>query len=204
MSLSIVVFSMKNDLKIAIIAEDSTDCEAVKEIVHRVRDNKTTTKPWDPRGCSHLRRKLERQLNLLYQQGCNAFILIHDLDRNPANGSLNDEEKLRKDLEKLVAKSKLPANQPYIICIPIEELEAWFWSDPKVIAYVGQGKGKPKTNPHLVCKPKEELIKLSIDEKRKPRYSTNMNADLAKILDLELCSDRCPSFKQLVNFLESL
>jgi Domain of unknown function (DUF4276) len=90
------------------------------------------------------------------------------------------------------------------ICIPVEELEAWFWSDPDVVRYVGQGKGEAKVNPHLIIKPKEELIKLSLGANKRPRYSTNMNVELAEILNLELCATRCPSFKNLLNFLKTL
>jgi hypothetical protein len=53
------------------------------------------------------------------QAGCNAFIIVHDLDRNPENNSLNDESELRRKLE----SSSSVVNNKYI-CIPIEEMEA--------------------------------------------------------------------------------
>jgi hypothetical protein len=73
-----------------------------------------------------------------------------------------------------------------------------------VVKYVGRGKGNAHPNPHLIIKPKEKLIQLSIGENRKPRYSTNMNVELAEKLNLELCATRCPSFKNLLDFLQSL
>jgi hypothetical protein len=110
---------------IGVIAEDKTDCEAIREIVHRVLGEKTQTKKWASKGCHHLRRKLSAQMMALSNEGCNAFIIVHDLDRNPANGSLNDEAKLRTNLEKSITNfGKIEKH----ICIPIEELEAWFWS----------------------------------------------------------------------------
>jgi Domain of unknown function (DUF4276) len=127
------------------------------------------------------------------------FIIVHDLDRNPENDALNDEVKLRKTLE---ASSSDVTNK--CICIPIEEIEAWFWSDKEVVHHIGQGKGNARANPHLISQPKEKLIELSKGENRKPRYSTNMNVELAEMLDLEICADRCPSFKDLVEFLKSL
>jgi Domain of unknown function (DUF4276) len=186
---------------IALIAEDDTDCDTVRKIVHRVLGTNTRTKTWASKGCSTLKRKLSAKLKAMSNDGCNAFIIIHDLDRNPQNNSLNDEAKLRKTLEEAASEVKSINKH---ICIPIEELEAWFWSDPDVIKYVGRGKGEAKLNPHLIIKPKEQLIKLSTGENRKPRYSTNMNVELAEMLNLELCSDRCPSFKNLLNFLQSL
>jgi hypothetical protein len=194
------VFSM-NKLRIAVIAEDDTDCDAIKNIIRRVLDENVSTKKWASKGCGILKQKLSAKLSSLARDGCNAFIVVHDLDRNPENGMLNDEAQLRRELEKLASNINRSARH---ICIPIEELEAWFWSDPKVIEYIGKGKGKASANPHSLAKPKEELIKLSRDEKRRPRYSTNMNAELAEKLDLELCAQRCESFRGLKQFLESL
>jgi Domain of unknown function (DUF4276) len=188
-----------SDCFIAVITEDRTDFEVVRKIVHRVLDLNIKTKNWSSKGCGKLKRKLEANLLQMAKAGCNAFIVVHDLDRNPENDSLNDESELRKKLE---SSSSVVTNK--CICIPIEEMEAWFWSDPEVVKAVGRGKGTAQQNPHLLKQPKEALIKLSIGENRKPRYSTNMNVELAEILDLEICADRCPSFKDLVEFLKSL
>lgn len=186
---------------IALIAEDDTDCEAVQKIIHRVLGKETKTKKWASKGCSTLKKKLAPKLQAMSEEGCNVFVIIHDLDRDPQNNSLNDEAKLRKTLD--AAVSEIQSNNKHI-CIPVEELEAWFWSDPEVVKYIGQGNGKAHLNPHMIAKPKEELIKLSRDERRRPRYSTNMNVKLAEMLNLEHCSDRCPSFKYLLKFLKSL
>lgn len=190
-------------LKIGLIVEDDTDYEAVREIVHRVLGGNTGLKKWSPSsgGCSMLRRKLPATINTLLNKGCNAFIIVHDLDRNPANGSLKDEATLRTDLEKLIAK--FDKIKKYI-CIPIEELEAWFWSDPTVIQDLGGQKAKAHPNPESIIKPKEKLIELSKGKNRKTRYSTNENSRLAKMLDLDICSQRCPSFKKLREFLDKL
>ena len=190
-----------SNLKIALIAEDNTDCEAIRIIVHRVLGAEVTTKKWASKGCSSLTKKLRAKLKLLSSEGCNIFIVVHDLDRNPQNGSLNNEQALRSKLEEL--SSEIESLKKHI-CIPIEELEAWFWSDPEVIKYLGGEKGKAHPNPHEIKSPKEKLIELSVGENRKPRYSTNMNVELAERLNLNICSDRCASFKNLLNFLRSL
>jgi hypothetical protein len=190
-----------SNLKIALIAEDNTDCEAIRIIVHRVLGAEVTTKKWASKGCSSLTKKLRAKLKLLSTEGCNIFIVVHDLDRNPQNGSLNNEQALRSKLEEL--SSEIESLKKHI-CIPIEELEAWFWSDPEVIKYLGGEKGKAHPNPHEIKSPKEKLIELSVGENRKPRYSTNMNVELAERLNLNICSNRCASFKNLLNFLRSL
>ncbi|KHG39400.1 MULTISPECIES: DUF4276 family protein [Aphanizomenon] len=190
-----------SNLKIALIAEDNTDCEAIRTIVHRVLGAEVTTKKWASKGCSSLTKKLRAKLKLLSSEGCNIFIVVHDLDRNPQNGSLNNEQALRSKLEEL--SSEIESLKKHI-CIPIEELEAWFWSDPEVIKYLGGEKGKAHPNPHEIKSPKEKLIELSVGENRKPRYSTNMNVELAERLNLNICSNRCASFKNLLNFLRSL
>jgi len=190
-----------SNLKIALIAEDNTDCEAIRTIVHRVLGAEVTTKKWASKGCSSLTKKLRAKLKLLSTEGCNIFIVVHDLDRNPQNGSLNNEQALRSKLEEL--SSEIESLKKHI-CIPIEELEAWFWSDPEVIKYLGGEKGKAHPNPHEIKSPKEKLIELSVGENRKPRYSTNMNVELAERLNLNICSNRCASFKNLLNFLRSL
>lgn len=184
---------------IALIAEDDTDCETIQVIVRRVLGDRTPTRKWASKGCSTLKGKLSAKLSALSAQGCNAFVVIHDLDRNPRNNTLNDESKLRKTLESL--SSKLSNTH---ICIPIEELEAWFWSDPNVVEDVGRGQGKASVNPHEIQKPKEKLMALSKGANRKPRYSTNDNPRLAQLLNLDLCQQRCPAFKRLVIFLQNL
>ena len=186
---------------IAVIAEDETDCNTIKKVIHRVLGEDIKIKPWASKGCSALKRKLTAQMKELSRRGCNAFVIIHDLDRNPQTGSLNDEHKLRKDLESKILEARLIEKNH--ICIPIEELEAWFWSDPELVKYIGQ-KGKAHPNPHQIKSPKEELMDLSKGENRKPRYSTNMNPELADKLNFELCSTRCLSFRNLLDFLRSL
>jgi Domain of unknown function (DUF4276) len=190
---------MTDNCLIAVITEDETDYKVVRKIIHRVLDENIKTKKWSSKGCGKLKRKLEAHLLEMSKAGYNTFIIVHDLDRNPENNSPNDESELRKKLE---SSSSVVTNKH--ICIPIEEMEAWFWSDPEVIKHIGKGKGSAKPNPHLISQPKEKLIELSKGENRKPRYSNNMNVELAEMLDLEICADRCPSFKDLVEFLKSL
>lgn len=79
-------------------------------------------------------------MKLLAREGCAAVIVVHDLDRNPHNGELNDEPALRRALEEI----EVPSTLTRLICIPVEELEAWFWADPEVLALVRPGTKGPR------------------------------------------------------------
>jgi hypothetical protein len=188
-----------SNIKIGLITEDDTDWDAVRGIIHRVLDSNVTIKKWTSGG-SVAKKKLSRELKVLFNKGCNVFIVVQDLDRSP-NGSLKDEDTLRSELEPLFSVVNSFSKH---ICIPIEELEAWFWSDSKIIKEIGGEKCKANPNPHQIKSPKEALKKLSIGKNGKPSYGTNRNAELAKKLDMVECSKYCPSFRELVKFLRSL
>lgn len=111
---------MMSNIKIALIAEDDTDCDAIRKIVHRVLGEDVTTKKWASKGCNTLKKKLTSKIKLLSNEGCSIFIIVHDLDRNPQNDSLNNEPVLRSKLESL--SSGVESFNKHI-CIPIEELE---------------------------------------------------------------------------------
>lgn len=188
-------------LRIGVLTEDETDSAALGVLIRRIaKETSNLSVGIDPRhgrGCSHLRRKAESNLKELARQGCAGVVLLHDLDRNPSNGELNDERELRCRLEEI----EVPRGLQRLVCIPVEELEAWFWADPSVVQEVGRGKGQAHATPHAIKKPKEKLMSLSIGANRKPRYSTNDNVRLADKLDLDLCALRCPSFHSLKEFV---
>jgi hypothetical protein len=183
---------------VGVVAEDETDYKAIRVIIKRVAGNSVGTRKRIGNGCSRIRAKAGVWLNQLAEEGCAHAIVLHDLDRNPLNQALNDEATLRADLHKACQGSSIR----HLICIPIEELEAWFWSDPGVVKHVGRGTGAASASPHKVVSPKEELMRLSRGANKKPRYSTNDNEELAEMLDISLCRSRCISFDQLVGFLE--
>jgi hypothetical protein len=58
-----------SDCVIALIAEDDTDCDTIRKIVHRVLGKQTKTKKWSSGGCSKLRRKLAANLSTLTKAG---------------------------------------------------------------------------------------------------------------------------------------
>jgi hypothetical protein len=194
-----------SQLSIGVLAEDATDCAAIATLIRRIAPEASIGieryAGKGGKGCSHLRRKAEARLKDAARRGCAAAIVLHDLDRNPSNGELNDEGALRQ--QKLEALA-VPAGLQRLVCIPVEELEAWFWADPAVVREVGRGRGEAHPTPHSSKRPKEALARLSIGANRKPRYSTNDNAKLAERLDLALCARRCSSFRALNDFIERI
>jgi len=187
-------------LRIGLIAEDRTDCDTVAVLIRRIAEVQLGIDKYSAGGCGMLRRKAERWLAMIADEGGDAAVVIHDLDRNPNNNELNDEVALRRRL----AEISVPSGLKQLICVPVEELEAWFWADPAVIERVGRGKGKASASPHSIARPKEQLQRLSAEVSGKPRYNTNHNEELARALDLERCARLCPSFCELREFVRGL
>ncbi len=199
---------MKPSFRIGVLAEDQTDCSAIAELIKRIAYAAAGITPgiktYSSKGCARLRRKAERHLMLMVDEGCRAAVLVHDLDRNSANDQLNDERALRRDLAAIETPSEIAGR--FLICIPIEEIEAWFWSDEATVqkATKGNPKAKAHHSPHRIAKPKEQFERLSRHKTGRTQYDSNENVELAKILDLRTCANRCPSFQQLCAFVETL
>ena len=108
------------ELTLGVIAEDDNDCEVIRVLVRRifeargVRPGTWRLERRCDQGCSRLKRKAERWLVDLALRGCTAAVVVHDLDRNPHNGDLNDEAALRREL----AAIPVPAGLRRMVCIP--------------------------------------------------------------------------------------
>ncbi len=194
------------DIALGVLAEDDNDCKTIRVLVRRIFEERGIAPgawklhPRAAQGCAKLRHKTEPWLAELAERGCTAAILLHDLDRNPLNGDLNDEPSLRRDLSAI----PVPKGLQRLVCIPVEEIEAWFFASENILTKLG-GKGqKAHPSPHLIARPKEKLIALSRGENRRPRYSQNDNFKLAEELDLIECAKRCPAFGALRNFVLAL
>lgn len=190
-----------SSLRIGIVAEDETDCDALEILVRKISGASSVgIERRFGNGCSRLKRKLRPWLGELERRGCAAVVVVHDLDRHPVTKQLNDERALRVDLEAV----QTPASMIRHICIPREELEAWFWSDINVLRYVARDTGYCKEchQPELLPCPKEALMKLSRSSGGRARYSTNENRKLAELLNVDVCARKCPAFAELRMFLE--
>jgi hypothetical protein len=194
------------ELMLGVLAEDDNDCEVIRVLIRRifeargVRSGAWRLQKRAGKGCSKLKRKTARWLVELAEAGCTAAIIIDDLDRNPLNGSLNDEAALAREL----AAIPVPHGLPRLVCIPVEEVEAWFFSSEQALERACGKPQKALASPHLVAKPKETLIRMSRGANKKPRYSENENHKLAEVLDLTECKKRCRAFAELYNFASEL
>lgn len=182
-------------MKFAVLAEDRTDAEAITVVIRRHRERcglkPAKVKVWAGKGCARLRKKAEARIKHYQRKGIHRVVVVHDLDREK-------ETDLRQQLSACAVPSKMSRH----ICIPREELEAWFWADGQILRKLSRGKvceGLPE--PWRKESPKEALIKLSRNEHRIPRYSTAENGALAEDLDLDLCASRCPEFADLLEFV---
>jgi len=180
-----------------VIGEDETDCAAIRVLIKRLSGPKTRVERRYGGGCAEIFRKASAWMFELAKAGCARVILLHDLDRDPRNSQLNDETELRRRLSAIA----YPRSIERLICVPVEELEAWFWSDPGVLAKVARREVAASPNPHAIARPKEKLSALSRSASGAARYSTADNKDLAETLDLRLCASRCAAFHALAEFV---
>jgi hypothetical protein len=193
-------------IRIGLVTEDETDANAVGILVQRIARSAQATAPglnkyWG-KGCARIRKKAEAKMAEMADSGCGAVIIVHDLDRNPQNQQLNDESARRAELEQI----PVPRGLLRHICIPVEELEAWFWADETTVKLATHGNehARAHPSPHLIPKPKERFEQLSRGANGKSRYNTNKNPDLAQMLDLAICEKRCPSFRGLAEFVRQV
>jgi hypothetical protein len=105
--------------RFVVLAEDSTDAEAIHAIL-RKRLGRPTVQKHSAKGSARLRNKAAPWLRLAARDGYERAILLHDLDRDPRTQALNDESTLREELEAIPC----PARIMRLVCIPVEELEA--------------------------------------------------------------------------------
>lgn len=184
--------------KIGVLGEDATDCSALRVILKRILPNVVGVKTKAPPsgGCSALRRKAASYMQELRDSGCSAIVLVHDLDQDPENFQHKNVHEVRAQLQRI----PVPKGIDYLICIPMEELEAWFWADQATLDRIAKGHGRASAAPHTIRDPKGELRRLSAKAHGKPIYSTNMNEKLAQDLDLVECAKRCEAFRDLRAF----
>jgi len=165
------------------------------------KDNSISIKGAGFSSCTVMLNKGANVLNLWSQKKeYSKFIICYDRDKETA----------QKRYEEVIAKIIKPAGikkaeNSICILIPTEEIEAWILADIKAVSKVIPS-WQPKNdypNPEDILNPKETLTRLSRINKPKPLYSHNTHNEKVMVyLDLSIVKSKCPSFAELVNFVE--
>jgi hypothetical protein len=187
----------KRHRKVGVIAEDDCDVELVKVFIHRLTgDCKIGIRRSVGHGCGKIHRKCNAWANNLKQRDCSTLVLIHDLDQNEHNTLMDDIKK---------ALSPCPIAH-HLICIPIQEIEAWLLSDPVGIQSAMGLYNTPniKGLPETINSPKEYLGELIFrsSNKEKEYINTKHNVIIAKEISIDAVKNRCPSFIPFYTFIQ--
>lgn len=182
---------------IGIIAEDESDFFSLRILIRRIAKNDhIDMKKFLGKGCGKIKRKCNAWAYQLMKKGCSLLIILHDLDSN----NLDDlKQKISNALEPNPFKK-------HLIFIPIQELEAWFLSDPDAIKKGVNLKKNPniKGLPEYINSPKEYLSKvIDIASKGEKIYNnTKHNEKIASVLSISKAK-KCSSFIPLVDFVNT-
>lgn len=180
---------------VGIIAEDDSDVDAASVLIHRISERDSVgVRRFVGHGCGRIKRKCRSWAENLRAKGCRFLILIHDLDRN-------DLEVLRQQIEDAITPSPI---MPHLVCIPVEEMEAWWLSDPEAIRSALNLRQSPQINghPERISSPKERLgsIVRQYSQKTKVYLNTKHNVKIAEYLDLTKAK-QCKSFVPFHDFV---
>lgn len=191
---------MKKNIKIGIIAEDESDVSSISCIINRIVNKKIGTERFVGKGCGKIKRKSNSWAGTLKIKGCNILIIIHDSDTS-------DEQKVNILKREIVDSLQPCPIEKNLIVIPIQELEAWFLSDPNGIRNALNLKKTPKIdkNPEFIDSPKEFLEKLIFKTSNGEKYyiNTRHNEIISQKISLESIRKKCKTFVQFSDFILS-
>lgn len=182
-------------MQIGIIAEDKSDFESLKIIIHKINNRSYKFKPMVGRGAGRIISKCHAWSNSLKLSGCTRLVLLQDSDgKSP--------ESLKKTLNAALSPCPIKDN---IIVIAVEELEGWLLSDKKAIHTVFCNSGKlplEMASPENISNPKEHLTKFVKSAYKKTYINTVHNVRIAKEIDIQKIKSKCSSFAELYKFFE--
>lgn len=184
----------KRTIRVGILAEDDSDVAVIRLLLSKMTPRRSFgVRSFVGHGCGKLRYKARVWASQLADRGCSILLLIHDLDREKL-------AQLRAILESALDPTPI---RPYLIVIPIEELEAWLLSDANALRLAFHLKKKPKcpTSPELVSDPKRYLENLVwiASQKTKRYVNTIHNVRIAEHLGVPTLR-KCKAFRPLEQF----
>ncbi len=189
-------------MKYGIVGEDDSDVLTLRELIirfhERARLPTASFKKHGFRGCANLLSKGARYLEMFEADGCERLIVLYDADR--------DDPAARRQRAELEIVKVANISIPCFVCVPVQEIEAWFLADTAAVTKVIPKCGilKEYTSPELQRDPKEQLKRICLDPKtRKSLYSPpTHNEKVARCVDLDLLLSKCSSARELANFVE--
>lgn len=164
-------------MKIGVIAEDRSDVEVMRLItVKIIPDNTFSMAHYVGRGCAKIRSKCEKWVQQLECRGCDRTVVVHDLDEE-------DEAELRATLEKLARSG---ASNPWLVLIPVREIEAWLLTDMAAVREGLKLRKEPKAiaNPEGIRDPKAKLQEIA-RRQGKTYVNTIHNPKIAEHVSLQ-------------------
>jgi hypothetical protein len=183
--------------KIGIIAEDESDIKTIKILIERIKNRKFPVSSKIGHGCGKLMRKCGEWADMLYADDCKVLIVVHDSDGNSAKSIHNA----------IHTKIKSCSIDKVLICIPIQEIEAWLLGDPSAIkkAFKLSTISVIRKNPESIDSPKETLEKIvRMSSKNSRQYiHTDHNHKIALLINIDEVKRKCSSFNKFFEFIES-
>ena len=184
--------------RFAVLGEHRSDAETIVVLMKRLlRDDRASIRFKGYNGCGQLRRKGAKQIRLFANLGAERFVVCHDADGpDPAPA----REKVRREIVE-----PAEVQESCCILIPVEELEAWIIADEQAISQTIPTFASPAVaSPEGQNDPKEWIVRQSKRNRTRPLYVPSMhNSRVARHLDLDRVAEKCPSFRPLVDFLNS-
>lgn len=181
---------------IGVICEDKSDLEVLDEIFQKyMKYSEYKLKKFIGYGCGKIESKCDSWVQDLIGQGCNYIIVVRDLD---------DENELELN-QRLTKKIDSKASEPWVLVVPVREMEAWLLTGATVLKNVFKLSKIPKihSNPETYPDPKKVIA----DIVRKYRINKNVsysnathNPLIAQKLSLAQIR-KCKSYKVLDKFI---
>jgi len=183
---------------IAIICEDDSDFKSLKVIIQSITGKTNLSfKKKSAGGCGMIKRKALAWSEEFHRKGCDLLLIIHDRDRN-------DYNKLEEQLRSIMKTSSFKNRY---ICIPVEELEAWFLSDPQALKDALNLDRLPKIAglPETIDSPKEYIQNqaASCSQNKVMYINTIHNEKIAKLISIDQMLRRAPTFKLFHDYIDS-
>lgn len=179
---------------IGIIAEDKSDVEVIEALILKSVNVPISTKSFVGNGCGKIRSKCRAWAKNLQDRGCKFLILVQDLDKATL-----------AELEKSLLFALTPsAIQPFVIVIPVREIEAWLLSDHEAIrsALKISAPIKRVSDPERIPDAKKHLgnIIYHASKKKLTYLNTIHNVKIARACQIGNYR-RCESFQPLQDYV---